>query len=322
MQKPITLLFLLICTLTIQAQPGYYFHRFEPPLDNYRSWFTLDTTHHNNSWQIGKPQKIKFDSAYSVPNAMVTDTINTYPINDTSIFYLKVVTLDRNLNNEMARVIGMRYKLYKDSGETATIEILADSGRQWIDVIKEAKTYDIDISYSYDSISGAYMYSKSYIKPTDNTEWTMLFIDLNRWMTYSNDLFPNKIPNYYPYSVNFDTTWLRFTFISDSIETNKAGWLIDDIGIQPTTVSVKHIMQKNKLISLYPNPTHNHIYIKRHSNHTKNESVTIYNLYGQKVLYRNQIPLSGYIPISLPSGLYTVKYTTDKEFAVKQLVVQ
>ena len=43
-----------------------------------------------NIWQIGAPQKIFFNSAYSVPNTIVTDTINFYPVNNQSSFDLYV----------------------------------------------------------------------------------------------------------------------------------------------------------------------------------------------------------------------------------------
>lgn len=46
----------------------------------------IDTTMPNNLWQIGKPQKPFFSSSHSPSNAIVTDTINSYPINNDSYF--------------------------------------------------------------------------------------------------------------------------------------------------------------------------------------------------------------------------------------------
>ena len=40
----------------------------------------------NNIWQIGKPQKTLFYRASTLPNAIITDTLNPYPPNDTSSF--------------------------------------------------------------------------------------------------------------------------------------------------------------------------------------------------------------------------------------------
>ena len=44
----------------------------------------------NNIWQIGVPQKTFFNSSYSLPNAIVTDTLNNYPINNYSYFDLYI----------------------------------------------------------------------------------------------------------------------------------------------------------------------------------------------------------------------------------------
>ena len=39
-----------------------------------------------NLWQIGKPHKVFFSSAHHGSKAIITDTLNTYPPNDTSSF--------------------------------------------------------------------------------------------------------------------------------------------------------------------------------------------------------------------------------------------
>jgi hypothetical protein len=48
----------------------------------------IDTSLSGNLWQIGQPAKNVFISAHSVPNAIVTDLHNPYPVNNTSVFYL------------------------------------------------------------------------------------------------------------------------------------------------------------------------------------------------------------------------------------------
>ena len=86
-----TLIALLLCN-TAYTQWGF-FQTFESPNDTFNDKFIIDTVNYpNNVWQIGKPQKTVFDSAYSYPNAIVTDTLNPYPVNDTSVFMIKVVS--------------------------------------------------------------------------------------------------------------------------------------------------------------------------------------------------------------------------------------
>lgn len=59
--------------------------------ENVFSNLYIDTIQPNNIWQIGRPQKILLDSSDTKPNAIITDTINAYPINNTSSFIVKIL---------------------------------------------------------------------------------------------------------------------------------------------------------------------------------------------------------------------------------------
>src|SRR6266478_1466792 len=88
MKRYITFLFL---TLLTQLSYGQWWKplvfNFDKPEPVY-----IDTTLSGNIWQIGRPQKVFFDSAFTRPNAIVTDTINYYPKNNVSEFILKTPT--------------------------------------------------------------------------------------------------------------------------------------------------------------------------------------------------------------------------------------
>ena len=69
----------------LRAQPYQQF--FDGADTNvWSSLFVVIDSDSNNVWQIGKPQKIIFDSAATAPNVIVTDTVNYYPPNNNSIF--------------------------------------------------------------------------------------------------------------------------------------------------------------------------------------------------------------------------------------------
>jgi hypothetical protein len=62
---------------------------------NFEDWYYgedriyIDTiSNQDNIWQVGQPNKIIFNTAYSEPNAIITDTSNHYPTNDTSSLLL------------------------------------------------------------------------------------------------------------------------------------------------------------------------------------------------------------------------------------------
>ncbi len=86
--KKITL-FLFIITLTFSLVHGQYGSLIYTDTINFETshnWVHLDTSITNNIWRIGIPSKTYLDSAYSIPYAIITDTINNYPINNYSYF--------------------------------------------------------------------------------------------------------------------------------------------------------------------------------------------------------------------------------------------
>ncbi len=67
----------------------------------------------NNIWQLGKPNKVFFDSAYSGTNAIITDTINSYSVTNHSYFDIKIPSNSWfQLGN---RIISFKHKFDTDS---------------------------------------------------------------------------------------------------------------------------------------------------------------------------------------------------------------
>src|SRR5690348_2572222 len=94
MKKIILGFFFLLFINACFAQPPYYDTiGFEGGIHNLR----IDTSQANNLWQVGKPSKIVFNSAYSIPSAIVTDTINPYPPNNISSFTICEPLIHYNL---------------------------------------------------------------------------------------------------------------------------------------------------------------------------------------------------------------------------------
>ena len=78
-----TILFLFLSGF-VGAQYNVFDIRFDDSnLDD--TLISFDTSS-INVWQIGVPNKIIFDTSYSPNRAILTDTINAYPPNDTSVF--------------------------------------------------------------------------------------------------------------------------------------------------------------------------------------------------------------------------------------------
>jgi hypothetical protein len=301
--KLIFTIFISMSFYLSQAQNWNY--NFDPPVSTwYAAQFIIDTSHHHNSWQIGKPQKTTFDSAYSYPNAIVTDTLNSYPKSDTSVFTIIEQRGQSRSHFGMVVHIRFKFKLQIDSGEIAKVELSGDRGLHWINVMTEDTTYDFDWDGPKPRLD------------TTNTGWSDFKMDYRIW---ANALPSNgQYPNYY----TSDTMLFRFTFISDSIQTNKDGWMMDNFDFADYAEGIETV-RNNNLISIYPNPSDGMLYIKNNSLRTsKTQSVSIFNLLGQNVYEAHDLPANGRLHLQLPDGMYVLKYTTDNEYAIKQLAIK
>ena len=105
-------------------QPKSYFE--DRDASNY---FYFPTSNSANIWQIGTPSKIILNSAYSPSLALITDSINPYPINNSSTFELLIRTDDYT-------EISFWHRLNTDTlTDGGVIEISTDFGNSWQNVI-------------------------------------------------------------------------------------------------------------------------------------------------------------------------------------------
>ncbi|MBK6840035.1 MAG: T9SS type A sorting domain-containing protein [Bacteroidetes bacterium] len=274
------------------------------------SFYTLDfedtaALHHlridtvsnlNDIWQVGAPQKPIFTNAYSNPNVIVTDTINPYPINDTSSFTIVNVAGDGFTYPHTASLIG-EYSVNSDTlTDFGTIEFSPDNGTSWYDIIN-------------DTFITTHIYLQQH--------WISLTGNSNGWQQF----YVNLAPLGPLFNIQLgDTVLWRFTFISDSIQTNKDGLMFDNFYFEDYVEGIPEI-QNDNLISISPNPTSNELRIYK-SNVSDSQKVQVLNYRGQ-VLYDNSNFIGDRIDIrQLPNGIYLLKYAATKYFSVKKFVVQ
>jgi len=119
---------------------------------------------------------------------------------------------------------------------------------------------------------------------------------------------------------HIDSVFYRFTFITDSVDSNEEGWMIDDISVGIYLGDfVVPIAADNNFISIYPNPCTNNLYIKSKKIATHAPQVSIYDALGRQ-LYNSPLT-TDHIPINLPDGSYMLRYTADDVVAQKMFVV-
>jgi hypothetical protein len=251
----------------------------------------------NNIWQIGVPQKSIINSAYSSPNVIITETINHYPPNDTSVFIFKHIDQGGYSNHHSAELAGY-YKVNSDSlNDYGTIEISLDKGTTWINLITDTT------------------YSNYYYWQTEKPTLTG---NSNGWQNFWVSLA--ELGNAFNVTFN-DTILIKFTFISDSIADNLDGLAYDNFQFCDGWEGIEEI-KDNNLITVYPNPTNNLLYVIR-KKQPKNESVQIFTYAGQ-LLFEDGNFKSSFIDIkkiNLPDGLYFFKYSDTRIIAIKSFIV-
>ncbi|MEI6124254.1 MAG: T9SS type A sorting domain-containing protein [Bacteroidota bacterium] len=188
---------IMITTIIILFQLTVYgqFMHFDFEQDtNYQKYFYIDSSQTNNLWQIGRPNKAVFDSAHNKPNALVTDTISTYPANNTSSFIV------RHVASEPVIVFDYYYKMNSDTlVDYAKIESSVNGGLTWLNISN--------------SISAFHQWFIMPIFSGNSNGWKSAAFGLD--------------VEYFGLSIG-DTVLFKFSFISDSIDTHKDGWMLDD----------------------------------------------------------------------------------------------
>lgn len=172
----------------------------------------LDETDTSNVWEIGTPQKTLFTSAYSIPNAIVTDLVDPYPINDTSSFYYMHIADGGFETGQLAELSGF-YRVDSDSADHGDLFVSFDLGLNWISLFN-------------DSIIPA------------NWWWSNppQFWGLSQgWQYFAINIAPLGPQNNI---VIGDTVLYKFSFISDSVPSSRDGLMFDDFSYEDVAESL------------------------------------------------------------------------------------
>jgi len=265
--------FIFIIQLAVKAQAPFDTITFE----KHRELIKIDTSQKNNVWQIGRPQKTFFDSAYSRPYAIVTDTIGSYSVNNVSSFTV-IVPGPKGSGWTPCIVPNISFwqkfdtDTLKDSGH---IDISTDRGATWK-----------DIRYYIANITPLHITGHS-------NNWQKLGI---------------ACTEYHAFPI-CDTAYLRFTFYSSSIALNKEGWMIDNIYISYYHCEgIDEHYETTSQINVYPNPASKQVTLSYElPQEQTNSTLQLYNAVGQLI---ESNAVKGYKGVfdknvsALPNGIY------------------
>jgi hypothetical protein len=257
MNKLILSLFILMISLYSFSQDGCM-SKFEGSTYQICN-LSIDTiSNPNNIWEIGIPQKIIFDSASSLPNAIVTNLTNSYSINDTSYF---TITHIAGMGFWMGHTFGLSFDYFVDTdslNDYGIIEFSPDNGNTWCNLTNNSN--NCFSWWSFPTLTGSN----------------------NSWMN------AEAMINFNSFNITQgDTLKFKFTFLSDSIYDNKDGLMFDNIFIEDSHESINESTFIKS--TSHPNPTNNSILIEFDNyNHSQYE-LNIYDNLGRKVHKSNFI---------------------------------
>ncbi|NOX47501.1 MAG: T9SS type A sorting domain-containing protein [Chlorobi bacterium] len=275
----------------------------------------LDTSN-QNIWQIGEPGKVFFDTAYSKKNAIVTDTINPYPTNNSSHFDLLVGAFNYNGLYPWNIFVGVKHKYDTDTlKDGGYISVSYDNGNTWMNIINDT-VYDPSVGIEFEN-ENLYQHSDTLYNGEPgfsgfSQEWQTTWFAWHEIKIKSNELIG-------------DTMIIRFNFLSDSIEDNREGWMIDNIDLY--AIDLGGSVQENEnslLFSVYPNPV-NSLFRISLPGHNSNLKFELINSQGQIVTQKRYVNIDSfeYDVSGLQRDIYLIRISNDKGLTgVKRLIVK
>ena len=286
--KEILLLMLILASWNIYAQkyPGELFPRDSVFFEYNTIPYYIDTSQPGNCWQVGHPSKVLFNEAYSPSLAIVTDTLLPYPVNTQSIFSFTIT--DTTFPVYYPPCGGATYLQFTHKFDTDTIldygymEYSFDHGASWnltIDTIFDNGYYWGPMWFwwqpDYSVTSGDQYYHPRHISGHSNG-----------WLV-SQYIWEWVIPLKDSVIVAPDSIDVRFIFHSDNVQTNKEGWMIDNIVTGCMELGSGTLFHKNNdPIRISPVPLTT-VSVVECSSGMENLSFEVYSLLGKSVFRKD-----------------------------------
>jgi len=238
---------------------------------------TTNLTIESGIWEIGQPNKTVFNDSYNSPNSIVTDLVNPYGENETSVFYLVYKGEYGGLPNYLGMYLPFELSFYhrfltNSESDFGSIDMSLDNGDTWYDVLSD--DYNVSWNDSY--------LNEHYFESTGETLYDSLdvFGNSEGWVhsSISKDIGQIIWDNDFPEP---DSLILKFSFNTD-IGTGNDGWQIDNICMSMDIIDkINHHLIVNNL-DTYPNPAKNFVVFKLPDN-TSTIRLKVYDINGKLI---------------------------------------
>ena len=274
---------------------------FDNPPQNFEVIYDSSVS---NLWQIGTPQKPFFGNAFSVPHAMLTDTINPYPVSNHSSVILKFANNYAYTEDWTVTSISFWHKFQMDSlHDFGHLYWSYDDSDIWLPMTDTCCVPAPGYlgNWEWFSWENQLLYTSHRNFVTGMQDWTY---STYAWRWYlpvamrDDPFFP-------------DTMYIRFDFDSDSLTETNDGWMIDDVIVNKALYSgIDEPENFSLLLSTYPNPASSKFYFALNGQERANHAY-LFNCIGKQMrsaaMNSNQ---SNFAVDDLPRGVYLLRVET------------
>ncbi len=269
----------------------------EPILEYCTSFFTInDGLDEGGVWQIGPPQKEFLNFAYNDEMVIITDTINPYPINDTSSFTINHIVGELSFpgGNLYSFTLRGAYFSQLDEGDVCKMEYSVNQGESWYDLVDPIDEQGYYVSW----------HSEIPDFSVQTNDWELFDLEWSILLKYEENGDEIQVG---------DTLQVRFSLLSDTTSGNAEGIMFDSFWLEQNEESVFDSNYRIFNSSARPNPTLGLVEITFSNPNALETDVTIFNQVGQDVYSVETV--NGNVEIDLghlPKGIYTYRLLQEK----------
>jgi hypothetical protein len=240
----------------------------------------------------------------------MTDTIDPYPSNNKSSF---TVTFYKSDYEYEAGLFLVFYHFFHTDTltDSAYVDFSYDGGESWHIGLDQS---DIFLETFYERYFLGYNYGYGGRVPILSGNSGGWVREQYSWAWY-HVVKKNDEEFYYP-----DSIIVRFNFISDSLQTSKDGWMVDDINIYKWGGSGIELNNSSTIL-VYPNPADKYISVKSIN---PIQDIILYSPAGQIIMLNQNVNLqNNLIDIEeLKPGLYILEFRFDDGLFEKHKVLK
>ena len=279
-------------------------------LEDAGSLLQLDSVYPAGCWQVGIPAKPIFTSAYSEPNALVTDTLLPHAASTTCYAEFSTTVDDEGY---WGKWLSFRHRMDMDTLQSfGWVEIQAPFDAFWT----RAGEWNGGFLYMTEFVGDGLMTDTGVVFTGSNTEWTEVAMSLDcltvMFEEHTDRGGGSPVPRY------------RFVFRGDANANARDGWMIDDVRVA-SRVCIGGVEENSaEGLSIYPVPASDHITLNWGSSREGPVTFDVVNARGSVVRramvlssVNQQLDIHDLVP-----GVYTVRAWAGKHWEQARFCVQ